>query len=378
MGVVNIGVFKWIFGINEEQFISDWVEASNIVVDNHLKESAIQTVVGKIYNTVELIQFETEDENLNYKLNVKPNSNQNSNEFKRTIIEKLIFDGECLVIIENKNFYIADSFTVDDSVIHNKKYSNIVIGDMIWNKTYYSDEVFHFKYHNEKIKLFINNLNKSYGALFDRVVSIQMRERQLRVYAKFKSMMSQDNRNKFKSYLSDLRNQLESQSVVVAPRQDDYDLEEKSQSYVGRPINEVNEVEKMYIYSLANALQVPPLLFSGDLADVSQHNRNFLNHCIKPLMNIITSEINAKYFGVTDFKRTRKRLRINTIDAYYVNEFDMAADVEKMIGTGAWTIDDILDLRGEDRLNTKISTQRYLTKNIAPLDEDGFVREERK
>lgn len=376
MEVVNIGLFEWIFNINKSQYVSDWIEASDIIEDNHLRESALQTVLGKIYNVSSLVEFETEDKDLYYLLNVKPNGNQNANEFRKSILEKLFFEGECLVIIEGGKFYIADTFEYDDSIIHNAKYTNIVIGNMKWNKFYYSDEVFHFKYHNDRLNVYLKNLNDAYGRLFNRVLSIQMRERQLRVYAKFKSMMSQENRDKFKSYLTELQHKLDTESVVVAPRQDDYDLEEKSQSYVGRPIGEVQDVERMYIFSLANALQVPPLLFSGDLADVSYHNRNLITHCIKPLLNIIVTEVNAKYFKKGDFAKNRKRLKLNTVDAVYTSELDMAADIEKMIETGVWTIDDILDLQGKERLNTTVTTQRYLTKNIAPLNEDGSVRKE--
>lgn len=371
-----MGLLDWLFKNQKEQYISDWVEARDIISKNHLKETAVQTVVGKIYNTIEIVEFETSDADLAYRLNVKPNPNQNANEFKRLIIEKLLFEGECLVIIEGSYFYIADSFVVDESVIHEKVYSQIVIGNMEWHKKYYSREVFHFKYHNQRLREFINDLNASYGRLFNRVLSIQMRERQLRVYAKYKSLTSGENFANYKSYLRDLQDQLEKYSVVVAPKQDNYELEEHSQSYVGRPITEVGDVEQMYVHSLANILQVPPLLFSGDLADVSQHNRNFINHCIKPLANIITSEINAKRFSKKDFKDPRKRLKVNTIHAIYTNEFDMANDVEKMVGTGVWTIDDILDLQGKDRLGTPITTQRYLTKNMAPLNSNGTVSAE--
>ena len=59
----------------------------------------------------------------------------------------------------------------------------------------------------------------------------------------------------------------------------------------------------------------------------------------------------------------------------YASEFAMARDVEKMIGSGVWTIDDVLELKGDKRLNTTTTTQRYLTKNIAPLDDEGNIKD---
>ncbi|WP_373762792.1 hypothetical protein, partial [Jeotgalibaca porci] len=39
----------------------------------HLQESALNTVLGRIKASAELVQFRTEDEELNYLLNVAPN-----------------------------------------------------------------------------------------------------------------------------------------------------------------------------------------------------------------------------------------------------------------------------------------------------------------
>ena len=102
---------------------------------------------------------------------------------------------------------------------------------------------------------------------------------------------------------------------------------------------------------------------------------NFINQCIQPLMELITTEINAKYFSKSKLKEDR--LTYNTMRLLYASEFSMAKDVEKMIGSGVWTIDDILELKGNRRLNTKITTQRYITKNHAPLNEDGHIRKEK-
>lgn len=375
-----IGLFKrfydYVFQTNEEAFVSDFIELSDKAYKNHLKEGAIHTVLGKIHSACELVEFDTSDKKLSYRLNVKPNDNENATEFRRRLIDRLILDGECLVIVENGKFYIADSFVVNDTVLSDRKYTEITVGNINWNKYYYEREVFHFTYHNRRFRSFVNQLNKSYGDLFSRMIEVQMREQQLRIFAKFKTMTSKENRDKFSEYLKNLEHQLKTSSVVVSPHQDGYDLTEKMQSYVGRPVVEVGDIENLYIKTVANALQVPPLLFSGDLADVSQHNENFINHCIKYLMSIITTEINAKYFNQEELTEPRKRLSVNLIDAIYTSELAMAKDVEKMIGTGVWTIDDVRDLQGKERLNTVISTQHYLTKNLAPLAENGALRKE--
>ena len=176
----------------------------------------------------------------------------------------------------------------------------------------------------------------------------------------------------FYDYLKNTKKTLEDESIAVVPVQDDYEINEESQNYLGRSVTEVGEVEKLYIRQVSNILQVPHMLITGELADVSVHNASFIKYCIRPLMELIATEINSKYFTKAELD-SGVMIRVNTVHLTYDSEFEMAKDVEKMVGSGAWTIDDILELQGRERLNTKATTQRYLTKNIAPLREDGTV-----
>lgn len=360
--------------------ISDWEEIYELNEDTHLRQMAVDTVLGKIQSTSSLVIFDTKDGELNYRLNVKPNHNQSAIEFRNELLKRLILEGEALVLLVADQLIIADSWSVSDEVISEKTYSNIQIGPLTLRKKFKASDVFYFKYRNEKFRSYLNDLTKSYAKLFNRMLEVQMRESQLRIYAKFKGVSdknkNKDNYEKFVKFLKGLTHALNTQSVVVSPRQEDYDIEEKTPGYLGRSSAELSVVENTYLKNVANALQVPPLLFSGDLADISQHKESFILYCIQPLMEIIVTEFNAKYFDKEELKD--KQVKYNTMRLLYASEFSMAKDVEKMVGSGVWTIDDVLELKGNKRLNTTITTQRYITKNHAPLNEDGSVRESKK
>ena len=357
--------------------VSQWTEVYEDYADTHLRQSATDTVVGKIKNSISLVRFHSNDRTLEYRLNVKPNQNMNANEFKTKLVDKMIFDGEALVVIIHDQFYVADSWTVDKKVFKPNFYYDVVIDGYEINRSFYENEVFHFDYHNAKFKRFLNHLDDSYGKLFKRLIEIHMREQQIRVYAKFPGLTSKspEEQSRFTKYLKGLERKIKEDSVVIAPRQDDYDIEENSQNYLGRSVSEVQTLENMYVSQVANALQVPPLIFSGELADVSHHNENYIRDCIRPLVDIIATEINAKYFKVAELAETQG-VKPNTIQLLYNSEFAMAKDGEKMIGSGIWTIDDVLEQQGKPRLNTPLTTRRYLTKNIAPLKDDGTLEQE--
>lgn len=380
----NIGLLSYLRNLfSGDQYISDWSELVDDYNTTHLKQTALDTVMGKIINASSLVEFNTSDERLNRKLNVQPNQNENANEFRTKIVKRLLLEGEVLIIKHDEMFIVADSWTVDKKVTRENLYENIVIDDLVWHKTYSAHEVYHIKYHNNKLKRYLDDLDKSYGKLFERLLQVQMREGQIRVWAKFKMLTpikgeehadtAERSRKTLKDYLFDIKDQIENESVPVLPYQNDYTPEERSSNHVGRSVDELGKIENLYVKQVADILQVPPLIFSGELADVSEHNNNFVRWCIRPLMKLIADEFNAKYFTDVDYYQGKK-VTVNTIWVIYNSEFEMAKDVRTMIESSHWSNDDIYELQGKPRLNTKISTQRYLTKNMAPLNDDGSVQ----
>lgn len=355
--------------------VSEWDELVGDYNDTHLRQSAVDTVAGKIKNTSNLIKFDTKDPRLSHKLNVKPNDNENKSDFWNKVIDRMLFDGECLVVIINQNFYVADSFTVDNSELRQRVYSGVVIGDLQVVEDFKSSEVFHFINVNDKLKRFLNDLDDSYAKLFKRLIEVHMRNNQIRIYANFaQTKKDSDTQQKFVKFLKGAEDKIRNDSVAMIPTQDDWQLSENAQSYESRSIKEVGDLENMYVRQVANILQVPPLLFSGDLADVSQHKDSYIKDCIRPLMEIIATEINAKYFKYEDYING-DIVKVNAVHALFNSEFEMGNATEKMIGSGVWTIDMILQAMGKEPENSVVTTQRYLTKNIAPLNEDGTVEE---
>lgn len=364
-----MGIIGKIFNFNKSVPMNYWDDLMRQLQgdydDLHLRQYAVHTVVDRIINVCLLAQFQSEDSsNFLYKLNYKPNPYENGNEFKRKIITNMIYNGECVIVKPFDDYYVAESFTYDDKT----KLFTVTTEYSTKEKIYSVDDVIHVRYNNVEFRNFLNSLSNSYDKLYKRVLEVQMRQQQIRVYAPFKgvSAKNEENSKRFMNFLSGMKKQLENESIAVVPRQDDYDVEEHSQNYLGRSAEELGTIENMYVKQVANILQVPPLLFSGDLADTSEHSKNFVRWCVKPIMNEIANEFNAKQ---TKSSLKNSLITVNTIECVYVSEFEMARDVEKMIGSGVWTIDDVLVQLGKKRENTKDTTRRYLTKNIGIIEQ---------
>lgn len=355
--------------------ITDWEYIGEAYHDTHLRQSALDTVIGRIKSACELATFMTSDSNLDYLINVRPNENENALEFRDKYIERLLMDGEALIVRLNNHFYVAESFSYDDAVTRPKRYNDVIIENMEVHRPLYSGDVLHIKYQNSNLKRFLQELDDSYGRLFNRLIEVHMRNNQIRIYAKFGTLSSKDkaSQEKFAKFLKGFEDKVRNDSVVVAPSQNDYEIQEQAQHYESRSVTEVNDLENMYLARVANTFQMSPLLFSGDLADVSQHTDNFIKFAVRPILEKLASELNGKWFTKTQAQKG-ERVTVNIANLIYNSEFEMAGAVEKMIGSGRWTIDEILILQGKKPIGDKLTTQRYLTKNLAPLNEDGTVQ----
>lgn len=336
----------------------------------HLQEAALNTVLGRVKASAELVKFKTSDEDLNYLLNVAPNQNQNASDFRSKLLDKLIREEECIVVQINDEWHIADSFNLIEKALVPNVYHDVIINGYRLSDTFTSQQVYHFKHYNPRLNKFISQLNKSYSDLFSRLVEIQMRQSQIRVYAKFNNVSDpskhEENEKKYKRMLESLSKALRNNSVVVAPRSDAYEIDESTDKYLGRSISELQVAENIYVGKVANALQMSPLLFTGDLADIEQHERNAIKYGIRPLMNIIVNEICMKWFG----REHEHDLVADTTPLTYNNIFEMAKDIEKLVGSGTVTPNEMREELGKEKVDDERLDDYYLTKNIATLGQE--------
>src|SRR5690554_5277579 len=108
-------------------------ESASLTGEVFYKELAIQSAVNLIANTItraEFLTYEKGDKirkDFYYLLNVEPNQNKSASKFWRDVINKLVYENECLVIQQRKSkmLYVVESFDVDKYAFKNNVYKNI-------------------------------------------------------------------------------------------------------------------------------------------------------------------------------------------------------------------------------------------------------------
>ena len=117
---------------------------------------------------------------------------------------------------------------------------------------------------------------------------------------------------------------------------------------------------------MANALQIPPALLSGEVSDVKAITDNFVTFCVDPYAAMIQREITRKEFGVKTLKNgmVSNYYMVDTSTIYHINVFDIAASADKLIADSIYNVDDVRVKIGDAPLNTEWSRKYSRTKNL--------------
>lgn len=351
-----------------------------LATEVYFKNLAIQACVNLIANTVARAEFKTFDKGREirgenyYLLNVEPNPNRSASKFWRDVVHHLVYDNECLVLMQGDHLYVADSYTTVPGTFVENLYTDIRIGDLDLTTKHRESEVLHFELHNERIKDVVDGLYTSYGKL---IAAAQKHYK--RNAARKGALTIPTNYPQTEKAQTELRELLEkrfktffeAESDAVIPLTNGITYSEIEHgaattkgSVEGRDIRAF--IDDVFDFT-AMAFQVPPQLLKGNVADTEKAVNNFLTFCINPLAELLTDEINRKMYGKKAYlERTYMKLDTSHIRAVDIKDVANALDV--LLRIGAYTIDDCLQHLGMEPLNTEWSTQRWMTKNYAPIE----------
>lgn len=363
MGIKDI--FGRFFNKNDTYYNS---YAENVAKEIFYKELAISSAINIIAKLISNAEFRTFIDGKEvfkhnyYRFNIEPNQNQNASEFWSELIRKLFYENEALVIEENGMYYIADSFTPNNEVLYQTSFTNVVIGDLLFRKTYYMKDVFYFKLNNTKVKQLLDNLYNSYGALIAQCINDYKRSKGVRGKIKLNTSWSQKFedqeklqdaiRKKFSSYFS-------SDNAVI-PMEEGFDYTEK-EGKSSTSSEDVNKIIEGIFDIVAIAFNIPKGIIKGELSEIKEETRNLLTLSVKPVAKLVEDEINRKLYGKIAYAKGSK-IKADISRVEYISLFDVAGSLDVLTRIG-FSHDDILRAIGEEAINEEWSKKHYITKN---------------
>lgn len=348
-------------------------------------------ILGNALSACEIRTFENWEEvrkSEYYRWNYQPNVNETSNQFLKKIVWNLIYKNECLVIPGRGgagDLVIAESFTKRQTSIYNQVvFENITYagagGELYtFQGSYLAKDVLYYNLSNTNIAELLRQLVAEYDELLKSatkkffksggergVLNIEGNAATVSYGTKedgtprtFNDVYTDLINKQFKDYFNS--------DNAVLPMFKGFKYETKGTEASKKSTSEIKDViditDEIY-EKVANALQIPPALLKGDIADVGALTRNLITFGIQPIASVIETENNRKSNGERVLDGYYQMIDTSSIMYMTVSELAVAAD--KMLGSG-WTLDEIRKKTGDPVLHTPESTKRYITLNYAEM-----------
>ncbi|HDR4529790.1 MULTISPECIES: phage portal protein [Bacillus cereus group] len=351
-------------------------------VDYFYKKLAVESCIDLIANALTRCEFQTFEKGKekrgenHYLLNVQPNQNQNASEFMHSLVNHLIMENECVVIMQNEQLYIADSFHVNKFALKENIYNDVTVGELTFEKSFNESEVFHFKLNDCNIMQIIDGMYSSFGKLLASSIDYYKRKNNKRLLIKGDFLRPQDPETQAaidEMFEVQLKNWFNPDKVGSAFQlQDGYVLEDMSDDSKNGVANnstsrDISDLINDIFNYVAVAFHVPIGILKGDVADIEKQLDSFLAFCINPIAELIQDEFNRKMYSKKEYI-DRTYLKIDTTKIKVVDITKLATALDKLFAIGGLSINDILIILGREPIEEEWANKRFVTKNYQEAD----------
>lgn len=349
----------------------------NIMDDVYLRELAFWTCVNKIANALSKCEFKTYINHVSvrtseyYTWNMEPNCNQNAPTFLTKLIGKLYRDNEALVVQSSGQLLVADSYEVQEYAVYENIYKSVTVGDFQFGKSFTESEVMHFVLNSADMKRLVDGLYMSYKGLISYASKAYQRSRGSRGILSIdaQAQAEDDFSDKLQELMNDYFKRFFSSDNAVLPLYDGYKYDDLgSKTYSSESTRDIKAMADDIFDFTARAFSFPPSLAKGDVQDTEKATDELLTFCIDPLARVLAAEINRKRNGFEGFLKGNY-LKIDTTTVKHIDIFDIATPVDKLISSGAFTINDIRRVIGEPELDEDWANQHFITKNYSTIQD---------
>lgn len=384
-----MGLWKWLEG---KMLRGKSVEVTAETIEKYIEQERLSNLVAEeltihaainlIANSISKCEFKTLKNGKEYQgeeyyvWNYEPNKNQNSSQFLQELTATLLYRNECLVVENNGQLIIAESFTKEEYALKETVFSNVYRKGLTFNRDFRMSDVLYFRLNNKNIRQLLTNLCNGYNNLLEEAVDKYEKaggeKGTLHIDAQAKGMKYGN--KSFEEVYEDLMNNrfkrfFNSRSAVL-PLWNGFTYTKQAAEQSKKSTSEMKDITDVLdeiVVTVARAFNIPVALLKGDVSDVSKVTQNFLTFCVDPLCEMLQTEINRKRYGKYQVQRGCY-IRINTTTIMHVDVFEIAEKIDKLISSGMYCIDDLRKKLGETELDTEESKTYWITKNYTSIE----------
>ena len=349
----------------------------DIPAELYYKELAIYTASSLISNAISRSEIRTFEKGEPvkkrdyYLLNVSPNANETSSVFWHKVINRVIRDGEALVVEANGCLYCADSYTrLLERPILGDIYECVAVGNFTFNKRFDQSNSYMFRLDSINVKDLIDGMYREYGKILSSAAKAlkQGNGQKYKLHIEGTKAGDDEFNQEFENYIKkQLKTYMESDNAVY-PEFDGYKLEADPTYGNGKSgsASDFVSLKKELFSSVAGAFHIPESMMTGNITNMSDIIGSFLTFGVDPYADMITEVLN-KEAGVDNFL-AGNYYQVDTSRIMHRDAFDVAADVSNLISSGVKCIDEVREMLGDAPLNTPWSRKHFITKNFEEIE----------
>lgn len=352
-------------------------DVQNAAYELYIRELAFWTCVNKIANAVSKCEFKTYYHNKEtkgkeyYLWNYEPNQNQNAAGFIYKLIAQLYRKNECLVVEINHRMYVAESYIKEVYALRDYQFSGISFDGYTLQETLDMSDVMFFELNSTDMRKLMNGMYDSYSKLITYAQNAYQKSRGHKGILNIAGVaQEQDNFNEtFEELMSTHFKNFFGKDNAVLPLFDGYnyqDISQNAKTYSTESTRDIKALADDIFEFTARAFSFPPSLAKGDVQDTTKATDELLTFAVDPLVKMIQQEINRKRNGKDGLKQGNY-LKIDTLAVKHVDIFDIATPIDKLISSGAFTINDILQVIGKPKIDEPWADQHFMTKNYSEI-----------
>lgn len=374
--------FKSFFGSEPIPLAGDdinmaWNEYLELYGDYYIRELAFNAAANIVANTVSKCEFKTffrgnETKGSEYYLwNVEPNRNQNSTAFIHKWIYQLYRRNEYLIIEQNGQLLVADSFIRTPYALYDDVFTQVTVSDFTFKRSFTQSEVLYGQLNSQDMRRVVNGLYESYSKLIAYTMKMYQKSRGLKATYEYDTLPTKGTMQeaafndlistKFKEWLS-------ADSAIVPIGKGTKINAQGIKTCSDETTRDIRAMIDDICDFTAKGFCIPPALLRGDVQGTADAVDNLLTFCADPLVDNLQEEINRKRNG-RDQYLAGTYLQIDTKAVKHVDLLSVSTAIDKLIGSGAFCVNDIRRLVGEEPIDEEWANTHFITKNYMTFDE---------
>ncbi len=357
--------------------IFDSDEYASLVADIYIREMAFWSAVNLVANAVSKCEFKTFLNNKEtkarewYLWNIEPNKNQNSSVFLHKLIAQLYRHNECLVIEQNGQLLIADSFDKKEYALMDDVFSQVTVKDFTFRKTFLQSEVLYWELNGADMRKVVNGLYESYSKLITYSMKAYQKSRGTKGIFKYETIpvAGTAERTAFDNLINEKIGKWLSGDNAALPLGKGQEWKElQHKTYSSESTRDIRaQIDDVSDFT-AKAFGIHPALLRGDVQGIADALDNFLTFCLDPLVDNLQEEINRKRNGYTGYS-SGTYLKIDSKSIKHIDLLSVSTAIDKLIGSGAFCVNDIRELVGEQPIEEDWAWEHFITRNYMPFEE---------